>query len=503
MNAKIKNIIFYFILLQPFLDFYWFYNGKLADILPFTLPTIFRILACGVIFLMLYSQKSNWQKLSKDKWLIVYLCLLIAYCLAHLIHVKTFTSVNPNDYNYSTTSEIFYLIRMFLPLFVLYLTKELSFTKESFKDLIQLLSLIFSATIVLSNLFVISLRSYGDGFISANIFSWFSGKIGYSHLASKGFFNFSNMISAVLFMLLPLIIYYLLSEFDWKILLTTTIQALAMVEIGTKVALAGLIGGIIICLIVYLLHVFLFKDAKLNKKAILALVAIEVGGLAITPFTPAIQRYRYENYLAQLSDHNLKAENAQLEKGLAKASTKKEKDEFLKGFIRKNYKAYALNPKFVFKSYSYQYDPEFWLGIMKEPGDLRLQNRHLEIAMLNQVRATNNNRLDKVLGISYTRESNIFNLERDFLSQVYSLGWLGMLLFVGPYLAILLYAIINWLARKENRNFLTSSLLVAISFILAAAFFSGNVMDFLTASFILAFVSGYLLSLFKKNKFTA
>lgn len=501
MKEKTKKVIFYFILIQPFLDLYWFFNGKLADVLPFTLPTIIRILAVFVIFCMFFSQKQNWQKLGRDKWLICYLVLLVIYSILHLAHVRTFNSVNPNNYNYSVISEIFYLIRMILPLMIIYFTNAVQFSQRELQTVVEWISGLFSGTIVLSNLFVISLRSYGDGFISANIFEWFvNPSIGYSHMASKGFFNFSNMVGAVLFMLLPLMLYYLFMSFNWKIVTLNAVQALAMIELGTKVAAIGLVGGIIVSVIIYLLHRYLFKDAKKNGKALIAAIVIELASLVILPFGPAIQRYNYEIKLAKESDHDLSNEKRELYLGLAKYPRGERREEFLRGFIKENYKAYALNPKFVFKSYSYKYDPEFWLKIMHEPGDLRMQNRHLETAMLNQVLATNNNKLDKVFGISYTRQSNIFNLERDFMSQVYSLGWLGMLLYVGPYVAILLYGVYEWFRNRFVRTYLISSLLVAIAFMLAAAYSSGNVMDFLTASLILGFAEGNLLVQIRKEK---
>lgn len=501
MKEKTRRVIFYFILMQPFLDLYWFYNGKLADILPFTLPTIIRIAAVFAIFCMFFSQKQNWQKLGRDKWLILYLVLLVIYSVLHLWHVKNFNSINPSDYNYSTVSEIFYLIRMILPLAIIYFTKEIEFSKHDLQLVIEWLSGLFSGTIVISNLFVISLRSYETGFISANIFEWFfNPNIGYSHMASKGFFNFSNMVGAVLFMLLPLMLYYLFSNFNWKSATLTVIHALAMIELGTKVAAIGLVGGIIAGIILYLFHRYLLKNIKSNNKALITAVLIELGSLAILPFGPAIQRYNYEIKLAKESDHDLSDEKRDLRIGLAKHPAGENREKFLRSYIKDNYQAYALNKRFVFKSYPYQYDPEFWLGIMKENGELRMQNRHLEQAMLNQVVKTNNNKLDKVLGISYTRQTNIFNLERDFISQVYSLGWVGMLIFIGPYLVILLDGIYQWLRYKNVRTYLISSLLVAIIFMLAAAYSSGNVMDFLTASLILAFIEGSLLVAIKKAK---
>lgn len=501
MKEKIRRLLFYFILIQPFLDLYWFYNGRLANILPFTLPTIIRILAVFVIFCMFFSQKQNWQKLGRDKWLLVYLVLLILYSGIHLFHVRHFNSINPSDYNYSTVSEVFYLIRMALPLATIYFTKEIAFSKQEIKTVVEWLSGLFSGIIVLSNLFIISLRAYGDGFISANIFEWFfNPNIGYSHMASKGFFNFSNMVSAVLFMLLPLMVYYLFTTFNWKILVLNIVQALAMIELGTKVAAFGLLGGIAVSVFLYLLHGYLFKNAKPNKRALLAAILIEAASLAILPFGPAIQRYNYEKELAQQSDHDLSQEKRELAAGLAKYPRGAKRETFLRQFIKKNYKAYALNKRFVFKSYPYQYDPDFWLSIMNESGELRMQNRHLEQAMLDRVVKTNGNALDKYLGISYTRQTNIFNLERDFISQVYSLGWVGMILFIGPYLLILLYGIYEWCRDKRVRSYFVSSLLTAIAFVLAAAYSSGNVMDFLTASLILGFIEGNLLVEIRNKK---
>lgn len=500
MKEKTRTVLFWFILIQPFLDLYWFYNGKLADVLPFTLPTIIRILAVFVIFCMFFSQKQNWQKLGQEKWLIVCLALLIVYSILHLIYVRHFNSVNPNDYNYSTVSEIFYLIRMVLPLLVIFFTKELEFTREQFRHVIEEISGLFSFTIVISNLFVISLRSYETGFISANIFEWFvNPNIGYSHMASKGFFNFANMVSAVLFMLVPLILYFMFSHFNWKTITLNVVQALAMVELGTKVALIGLIGGIIAGILLYVFHLYIVKDVKKNGKAIVVALLMEAGTLAIIPFGPAIQRYNYEKYLAQQSDNSLTQAKEELAEGLKKYPSGQKRKEFLTNFIGEHYQDYALNKKFVTKSYPYKYDPEFWLKIMNEPGTSRMQNRHVEKAMLDQVIKTNNNKLDKVFGISYTRETNIFNLERDFTSQVYSLGWVGMLLFIGPYVVIMLYALIKWLINKQLRTYLISSMLLSIAFMLLAAFLSGNVMDFLTASFILAFVEGGMLGEIKKE----
>ncbi|WP_414601570.1 O-antigen ligase family protein [Lactobacillus mulieris] len=501
MNNKIKKSLYWFILLQPFLDFYWFYNPPLSTILPFTFPTIVRILAVIILFGMFFSQKHNWQKVGKQWWIMAYTTILIVYSALHIWHVKTFISVNPNDYGYTTTGEIFYLIRMFLPVIVLYITANSNLERKDFIHVIQGLVGSISITIVLSNLFLISLMSYGNQFIQGNIFSWFIGKrMSYFLLASKGFFNFANTISAILFMLLPLMLYILVTQLNLINIALYAFQSLAMLELGTKVAAYGLIIANSVFVFLYLIHHFAFKNVKINNYAISTIVLCTLATSLIFPFSPAIQRGDFEEKVTELrtqkknhkTSHKQVDANKILRNGLKKYSGKK-REKFLKNFFAKYSDFYSLNSRFLKQSYSYKYDPEFWLGIIKLPIKDRMNNRLIEQKMLNQVVKTNNNKLDKWLGISYVRETNVFNLERDFIAQTYSLGLIGMIIFVGIYLVILIYAGFKWIFNFQNRSFLNSCLLTSSGFLIFSSYYSGNVMDFLTATLILSFIMGYLL----------
>ncbi|MDN6029017.1 MAG: O-antigen ligase family protein [Lactobacillus sp.] len=492
---QVKHYLQVFILIQPFLDLYWFYHGSLANTLPFTLPTIIRLLAMAVIFGLFWQKPSRLKQFGRRPWLITYVILLVLYSVVHLYYVRHFTSLSPTSYGYSTFSELFYLIRMLLPLLVLYFSYELDCSAQQLRRIVMGLSGLFSYTIVTSNLLVISLRSYESGPISANIFAWFTNpNLGYSHMASKGFFNFANMISAVLFMLLPLLIANLLERTNWQNSLALSIQALAMIEVGTKVALIGLIAGLAVSSIILVAHRLKERGwFKSLRPALLVLLLIELVALAITPFGPVGQRYRYEHYLAQQSDTQTQQLDQQLAAGLKKYQAQPARlKQFKQNFVKQHYQAYALNPKFVLKAYPYQRDPDFWLGIIRQPGELRMQNRYVETAMLNRVRRHHQQPLAYWLGISYTRVSNIFNLERDYVSQVYSLGLIGMLLFVGPSLLLPAYALLQWWRRKSAH---LMALILASGFMVMAAFYSGNVLDFLTASLILAFIEGIMLKL--------
>lgn len=499
MKNKTRTFIYYFIIIQPFLDFSIFYNGKLADELPFTLPTIIRIIAITAIAIMFFKTKGNWQQLVKNKWLLAYIALLLAYSALHLLSARSFKSVSPDSYGYSAAGELFYLIRLFLPLLLIYFTCHCDFNQQLFRKAILTISFLFSAVIVVSNFLAISLRSYGDGTISKNIFFWYDKSIGYSHLASKGFFNFANMVAAVLLMLLPLVLYYLNTSFNFKTVIITILHALAMIMLGTKVALFGLILGLIVSGIAILIHAFLLKNLHLNKKALACMCLFLLGSILLTPISPAVQRYQYEQYLAQHSNHNTRRLNAELKAGL-KSRSGTAKKQFALSFITQHYQDYALNERFITKSYPYQRDPYFWIDIMNLPGAMRLQNRLLEQKMLDRVLQTNNSYQAKLLGMGYMRQTHIFNLERDFVSQNYSLGISGSILFLVSYLLILLWAIIFWFKKKAFRSFLHSSLILAVGYLLLAAFSSGNVIDFPTANLILAFSEGFLLSRIIKSK---
>lgn len=54
--------------------------------------------------------------------------------------------------------------------------------------------------------------------------------------------------------------------------------------------------------------------------------------------------------------------------------------------------------------------------------------------MLKRVKEINNNKLDNLFGITYSRTSKVFNLERDFLYQYYSMGIIGVLILIFPLL---------------------------------------------------------------------
>ena len=90
--------------------------------------------------------------------------------------------------------------------------------------------------------------------------------------------------------------------------------------------------------------------------------------------------------------------------------------------------------------------------------------------------------------------SNIFDLERDFVSHYYTLGLFGLFLLLMPYIIIFFLAIFMMLYHyKEKFTFRNVMLMLGISITLFAAYYSGNCMDGLVVTLILGFVFGQLV----------
>ena len=115
--------------------------------------------------------------------------------------------------------------------------------------------------------------------------------------------------------------------------------------------------------------------------------------------------------------------------------------------------------------------------------------------MLKRVKEINNNKYDDYLGITFTRRGNIFDLERDFLSHYYTLGIIGLIIFLLPYVIIVLVCIIKiFISIKHNLNLKNTCYLMGIGITLFAAAFTGNVMDGLIVTLILGFFIGQLIN---------
>ena len=149
----------------------------------------------------------------------------------------------------------------------------------------------------------------------------------------------------------------------------------------------------------------------------------------------------------------------------------------------------------LINSYSFKYDYEFWTNIiLNETAEQKADNRNIQTKIFERIKEINSSKMDDLFGLTYSRTSKIFNLERDFLYQYYSLGIVGVLLFLGPLVLLLLVCMIKMLRNRKLLNMENTSLCFGVGLLLCVALYSGNMLDNLGIIIMLGFVEGYLVS---------
>ncbi|CEN79738.1 O-antigen ligase family protein [Paraclostridium sordellii] len=534
-NFNIEKVKLYllilFVISQPLLDTYYLYTDKVVSLIGFSPSTIMRV---GITFVLIILTLVTLK--DKKKWVFIlsYIGIVAVYTILHLVNANNFHSLVPGNFGYSIAGEIFYIIRLMIPLSIVFITYNMDINFDDFTKTIIWLLVLISGTIVITNILKISLNSYTNEVIKANVFEWFMGaynKYNYSSLASKGVFNFANQIAALLVLLLPIGLAIYTYKKTFLNLISVILTVVAMIMIGTKVALFGAIIEVAMFLCILIFMRIFKKENTLNKKNILmiGLSILCIAGLFMK--SPAINREIVSRYVRinnskvevegvdenkeinsveqteEKSDNSSKPDLKNTDilddedishlnnKGMdtAKQPDKSNKESMIE-YIEKNYHNLRVNEQFITNSYPYKYDPEFWVDIINLPVIERLDWRNLEQKMLQRVMDINDNPMDKLVGITFARTQNIFNLERDFLSQYYSMGILGVIIFLGPYVILPLVCFMMMINKfKEKFNVLNTSLCLSILFTLGVSYYSGNVIDGLTVTIILAFTLGYLV----------
>ena len=491
-KVKIEKLLILFILIQPFLDFYLLYSEKFTSLFKFSLPTIIRILFIGMFMIyVLFKTKYN----KKYFWILGYLILTLLYLILHMLNSLQFNISIGEHFTFSYITEFFYFIRMFIPIILIYVTYHSSIKEEEFRKTIITVSLIFSLIIIIMNIFKISLTSYGgNNIISANIFSWFvKNNYSFEQLASKGFFYMANQISGVLILLFPINLYYLIKTTKKTSIISSFCLALSMIMLGTRVATYG---WILISFAVFILWIFFAiihkNKIQLTVKKILTYLILIFILIIITLNAPLLKRNTSVDF-EKLENQNLSTE--------IKDKFQNIKEEDSLQFIKEYSQKYSIPLVYIEDLYPYDNDYEFWIKTMKLPYSERGGNRNLQNLITKRIYNLNQNRFDKYLGMGYSRFRNAqVYIEQDFVVHFYTLGIIGVVLFLFPYIAIASFAIIYMLINKKLRA-RTTILCLSVYLTLIISYFSGHVLDELIITIILGFVCGFILKdIFNFNK---
>lgn len=491
MKSKIKDIFPYLLMgivcIQPILDLVWFNNGTIPEVFGFTIPTLVRVGFVGLIgiaSLLLI----KWNK--KMIALIFYLITVMAYFVFHHLHCMNFNSLVPGDFNYSLAGELFYIVRMLIPFAMTYFMQLVDkYDLDVLFDITsQVVSWAMSLLIVITNILKVSISSYSDAKIRGNIFDWFLNQDAFSfnELTSKGFF-YHAIVTCTLVMSFPYFIYKYIHTKEKKYIGLLLLEGIALLMVGTKATSFSVIIELSVMILVYLFCSIIKKDIVFSKSTFAGLFALMIIFTSIYWYSPCRMRMDFSALYEDKKDQEAATEK--------QAELDFEDTDAMIAYFDEYTNDLSINPKFLTKSYPYQYDIDFWVDILqKYPPSERMQNRIIEEEMFIRIKEINNNPMDDYLGIGFTRTENVFKLEQDFLYQCYSMGFIGAGLLMGPYIALLLYSMIDMLRHfKEKANLFNCALVLGLGLTYFVAFYSGNTMESLGVTITIGFVQGYLL----------
>lgn len=502
INKILSSILVIFILIQPFLDIYIFFDEAIVNKYHFSPSTIIRlsfIFTITILFLFTYKSKKSYLIYGS------YILLIIAYTFGHLYYCKDFYSLFPNNFSYSIISEIFYIIRMVIPLVLIIVTNEMKYKEKSFLKTINILVLLIAGSIVITNFLGVSLGAYSSEIKSITFFDWFSGiydkGFTFYDTATKSWFTFANLISNMLVMLTPIIYYQLYKSSSLKIILIIFIQLLSTFMLGTKIATFGFLIITVTSLLIYLFFTILKKEYKFNYRVILIIIIFIILWFFIYPYSPAHNREYLTNQQNNQTIKNIDIKDKIVKdyESYSKYHDKDENKEMLIELIEKNLDIFPVKELLIYETYSYKYDPYFWYKMIKNNYTSLSNTRFVTEQILIRVSDINNSKMSNYFGISFSRMSNIYNLERDFLSQYYSLGIFGIICVLPYALLAMIFGIKILILYKNKFNSINIMIMFSISTGLLGAYFSGNTLDNLTFSIVLSYICGYMMSRIYNN----
>ena len=476
------------IIIQPFLDIMWLNDGTVPEIFGFTVPTLVRMLMVAVLgvfsFFVIHFNR-------KYSFLLLYGAVVLVYFVLHHLHCSSgFQSLVPGDFGYNVFGELFYLVRMCIPLAIIFFTYNSSINRKIFEKCVVITSLIMSVSMIITNIFKIAFGSYTSLKIDGNIIDWFLNPDAFvsNQLASKGVF-YSSITSTVLVLFYPYLLYLFFRKKKVKYLIVAVLQSVALFMVGTKATSLSSVIVTVLMVLVYLFVTLIKRDFKISKKVCPGCVFFLALNFILVGVAPATSKMQFDmEYSKEIDEEQDKLDGKEYD--LSEEDTQEIID-----FFDDNYKYLSINEQFLKESYPYKYDPVFWYEFYaSNVPSQRMQNRVVEEEMLKRVKEINNNSLDDWFGIGYTRTSNIYNLEKDFVYQYYSMGIIGVLLLLGPYIGILLFIMGRMLRYfKKQVTVLNCALVLGIGLSLFLAYYSGNVMENLGVTIGLGFIFGFLL----------
>ncbi|MGI6174614.1 MAG: O-antigen ligase family protein [Christensenellales bacterium] len=528
-----------FVIIQPFLDYYFLFSEEIKRYTLISPSTIIRCLFIGVMFVCtLYARRK-----SKRMWIAwgIYFAVTAVYYVAHMLANAAFPYELPAFFQFTLMEETVYIIRLLLPLILLFLTFHQAFTWEHVRFITIAMALIISGTIIITNLLKVSLVAYSTEPVvnEYSFLSWFDNTDyeKFNYMTSKGWFYMANIVSGVVLLLFPLLLMYFIQKPGAVNMIALMTLSLSMLIIGTRVCLYSMVLSFVVVPGIYLIDALMHKKLVFRKHLLWLLLPVLLVVL-IYPYSPYPERNQAqatrhrkhvfsgsvsEQYMEEAAqeeekpsqeekkeDTNAKSDAQEQTKGDT-ANIKKETNEqkTTENKIEELTKALQktkMRRHFFTEYYPVSYDYDFWLRLTTtmdyaDIDDPREQQKLVSDRIFEKLQ--DQKPVYMLLGVGHSRlATGQTVLEQDFIVQYYKLGIAGVLLFYLPYLLLISACIIHIL-RKFKTRFDPEMVTMLFAFVLffAASVNSGHLIDELFPMLPLAFYLGYVCKrLFKRKE---
>ena len=455
-NVKniIENVTVFFLFLLPLFSTVFLYNK---------ISTLIQII---FVFLLLFVTLILYKDSRKNiKWMILYYVLCLIYLGVSFYHQEFFKSLLPSSYGFNIVSELLTILKLITPITFIYSLYYIKLPFKKYMLVLKVWCILFAGSIVLTNIFKISLGSYSDTFITKNIFEWNKYNY-YKYTASKGYFMYANQVSALCIIFLLIFIYDYLYN-SKKSIIYVLLVSLAMLMLGTRVSTLGGLLTLVFAIIFYFI-INIFNKISIKKRIYILVIPV-LGWVLLLQVSP------YNNRSIELNrsiNRHMDDTSIVDDKAIVMDDTSMNVDKTK--YVYQNYNKEYLPKVFFEKYYPIKYDEEFWYNFVKNNSIDKINYRYIEKSIIRRVVEVNNNALDKYIGISNSRIQNIVNIESDFYLHYYAFGIIGSIILLVIYLILFIYAFNNFV---KIQNYYAFTMLSCVVLFLFSAFLTGNIIN--------------------------
>ena len=461
---NIENLLCLFVIMCPILDMASFLFRNVFNT-NFSPSTFVRPLIPALIIIYLFFKNG---KKFKAKSIIV----ALIYGVYAIVHIYLFSKVKTLSSYSNEMHEAQYLINysfMILNLFLyVYIFKDKS--SEKLRKSVLISSAIYIISIIISIVTQTSSATYLEE------------QMGY-----KGWFESGNSICSIL--LLSMFIYLpLIKEKKYRIatgIIAILVGIFLTMLVGTRVGLYGFIITIAVFVATEVLH-GLIKNGKINKKLFIAgLVGITAITILVAIFgsTTLKRRKQLQDREKEIVDQ-VQNTQSHISGDLLDIKQKIDSNILEEGYMNEPEKQSIID----LYNIASQKDVK--------NTDQRMQQLIYNIALVKNQK----NPMLILFGNGYMANFRELVFEMEVPAILFNFGLIGFALYLGPFIAILLYALYKALKNKKNFDSEFVQLFLGCGFAFALSFLSGYTFFSASSSMMIVAICALLVNKIKNKE---